>query len=113
MAVAATVFYFGMQTLPVGVLAGAYGVMAVCAGSGASLGKMVVRFPAPIRLSGMAATYNVSSALLGGLSLPLVAWLGQRFSWGAWLYLSLLCVMFAVLGCWYAKRFEAACKSHS
>ena len=113
MAVAATVFYFGMQTLPVGVLAGAYGVMAVCAGSGASLGKMVVRFPAPIRLSGMAATYNVSSALLGGLSLPLVAWLGQRFSWGAWLYLSLLCVMFALLGCWYAKHFEAACKSHS
>ena len=113
MAVAATVFYFGMQTLPVGVLAGAYGVMAVCAGSGASLGKMVVRFPAPIRLSGMAATYNVSSALLGGLSLPLVAWLGQQFSWGAWLYLSLLCVMFALLGCWYAKRFEAACKSHS
>jgi len=113
MAVAATVFYFGMQTLPVGVLAGAYGVMAVCAGSGASLGKMVVRFPAPIRLSGMAATYNVSSALLGGLSLPLVAWLGQRFSWGAWLYLSLLCVMFALLGYWYAKRFEAACKSHS
>jgi hypothetical protein len=30
--------------------------------------------------------------------------------WGAWLYLAALCVMFAVLGWVFQKRFEAACK---
>ena len=109
MLVAATVFYFGLQSLPVAVLALAYALMAVCAGSGACLGKMVVRFPAPIRLSGMAATYNLSSALLGGLSLPLVAWLNAHISWGAWLYLSALCALLAMLGGVYRKWFEAAC----
>ena len=83
--------------------------MALCAGSGACLGKLVVRFPAPIRLSGMAATYNLSSALLGGLSLPLVAWLNAHISWGAWLYLSALCALLAMLGGVYRKWFEAAC----
>ncbi|MBP6554008.1 MAG: MFS transporter [Vitreoscilla sp.] len=107
---AATVFYFGLQALPVTALAMAYALMALCAGSGACLGKLVVRFPAPIRLSGMAATYNLSSALLGGLSLPLVAWLNLQAVWGAWLYLAALCVMFAVLGWVFQKRFEAACK---
>ena len=110
MLLAATVFYFGLQSLPVTVLAVAYALMALCAGSGACLGKLVVRFPAPIRLSGMAATYNLSSALLGGLSLPLVAWLNVQVVWGAWLYLAALSVLFAGLGWVFQKRFEAACK---
>ncbi len=102
MLLAATVFYFGLQSLPVTVLAVAYALMALCAGSGACWANRWC-VPAPIRLSGMAATYDLSSALLGGLSLPLVAWLNVQVVWGAWLYLAALCVLFAVIGLGVSK----------
>lgn len=106
MLLAASVFYFGLHRLPIAQLALAYAVMAVCAGSGACVGKMVVRFPAPIRLSGMGALYNLSSAIFGGISLPLVAALSERFVWGTWLYLAVLALVFAGLGCLYRRFFE-------
>lgn len=111
MLLSASVFYFGLSRIPTIMLAVAYAVMALCAGSGACLGKMVVRFPAPIRLSGMAATYNLSSALFGGISLPLVAALGKQFAWGSWVYLAVLAVMFASMGMLYGRWIErASCK---
>lgn len=102
----ATVFYFGLGTLPTSLLLITYGLTAFSAGSGVCLGRLILDFPPSIRLSGIAVIYNISSAIFSGISLPLAMLLGRHYSWGAWPYLMLTTLAFIGAGLWYRRYLE-------
>lgn len=106
MAIMATLFYFGLTTLPHSLLLFTYALVAFSAGSGVCLGKLVLEFPPPIRLSGTAVIYNLSSAVFSGISLPLATLLGSYFSWGAWPYLMLTTLVFIGVALWHRHHLK-------
>lgn len=68
---------------------------------------LVKMFPAPIRFTGISFSYNLSYAIAGGLTLPIVQWLSLYSPIGAMYYLLLVCA-FSLLCAWlYFKNFEA------
>ena len=67
---------------------------------------LVKMFPAPIRFSGISFSYNLSYAIAGGLTLPIVQWLSLYSPIGGMYYILLVCVV-AVITAWlYRQKFE-------
>ncbi|WP_343596557.1 MFS transporter [Acinetobacter sp.] len=65
-----------------------YLCLGFCSGTvGMVASGMVKMFPAPIRFSGISFSYNVSYAIIGGVTLPLVHWLSRFNPIGAMYYI--------------------------
>lgn len=59
----------------------------------ASLALLVIAFPAQVRYTGIATSYNVPLALVGGLSPLLLTWLSQKHLWWAAAYPAIFCAI--------------------
>lgn len=68
---------------------------------------LVNMFPAAIRFSGISVSYNVSYAIAGGMTLPIVQWLSLYSPIGAMYYMIPVCVISLFAAWLYAKRFES------
>ena len=68
---------------------------------------LVKMFPAPIRFTGISFSYNLSYAIAGGLTLPIVQWLSLYSPIGAMYYLLLVCGFSLLCAGLYFKNFES------
>lgn len=69
---------------------------------------LVNMFPAAIRFSGISVSYNVSYAIAGGMTLPIVQWLSLYSPIGAMYYIIPVCVISLFAAWLYHKRFESS-----
>ena len=67
---------------------------------------LVKMFPAPIRFSGISFSYNLSYAIAGGLTLPIVQWLSLYSPIGGMYYILLVCVVAMITAWLYRQKFE-------
>ncbi len=67
---------------------------------------LVNMFPAAIRFSGISVSYNVSYAIAGGMTLPIVQWLSLYSPIGAMYYIIPVCIISLFAAWLYHKRFE-------
>lgn len=72
--------------------------------------SMVKMFPAPIRFSGISFSYNVSYAIVGGMTLPLIQILSQYSKIGAMYYIFALAIMAVCTAFVFKTKFETAQK---
>lgn len=84
-----------------------YLCLGLCSGTiGIVASGMVKMFPAPVRFSGISFSYNVSYAIIGGLTLPLVHWLSTLSPIGSMYYI-LVTSSVAFFTAWIFKaRYE-------
>ncbi|WP_162900709.1 MHS family MFS transporter, partial [Acinetobacter pittii] len=77
-ALTAAVFYNSLGHAAHSTIFGLYMLLGLCSGTvGMVSSSMVKMFPAPVRFSGISFSYNLSYAIVGGMTLPLVHWLSQ------------------------------------
>lgn len=106
-AVLALVFYSSLGQLDYYSLFALYMLLGLASGVVGMVSFTLVRmFPAQIRFSGISFSYNVSYAIAGGLTLPIVQWLSLYSPIGAMYYIILVCAVAAVSALIYRARFE-------
>ncbi|RKG35039.1 MFS transporter [Acinetobacter guerrae] len=91
-----------------------YMLLGLCSGTvGMVSCSMVKMFPAPIRFSGISFSYNVSYAIVGGLTLPFIQILSHYSKIGSMYYIFALAVMACVTAMVFKKKFESSIKHSS
>ena len=82
-------------------------LLGLCSGTvGMVSSSMVKMFPAPVRFSGISFSYNLSYAIVGGMTLPLVHWLSQYSDIGAMYYIFALTILAFVTAFVFWNKFE-------
>ena len=82
-------------------------LLGLCSGTvGMVSSSMVKMFPAPVRFSGISFSYNLSYAIVGGMTLPLVHWLSQYSDIGAMYYIFTLTILAFVTAFVFWNKFE-------
>ena len=105
--VCALVYYTGLGKWDERSLFVAYALLGLAAGSVGVVPLLMVRMvAAPVRFTGISFAYNVSYAIVGGLTLPAVQWLSQFSPIGAMYYVLFLAVLTALAALLYQRRFE-------
>lgn len=105
--VCALVYYNGLGKWDEQTLFIAYAILGLAAGSVGVVPLLMVRmFSAPVRFTGISFAYNVSYAIIGGLTLPIVQWLSQYSDIGAMYYVLFLAVLSVLCALIYKARFE-------
>lgn len=112
LAVTAGIFYHSLEHanhISVFLL---YMLLGLCSGTvGMVSSSMVKMFPAPIRFSGISFSYNVSYAIVGGMTLPLIQILSQYSKIGAMYYIFALAIMAVCTALVFKIKFEPAQKN--
>ncbi|MCU4569146.1 MULTISPECIES: MFS transporter [Acinetobacter] len=107
LAVVAAVFYHSLGHASHITIFMLYMLLGLCSGTvGMVSCSMVKMFPAPIRFSGISFSYNVSYAVVGGLTLPLIQILSQYSNIGAMYYIVALAIMACLTAVVFKKKFE-------
>ena len=107
LAVVAAFFYHSLAHASHSTIFMLYMLLGLCSGTvGMVSCSMVKMFPAPIRFSGISFSYNVSYAVVGGLTLPLIQILSQYSDIGAMYYIVALAIMACLTAVVFKKKFE-------
>lgn len=100
----AAAFYLSLGQVSHSTIFGMYMLLGLCSGVvGMVSFSMVKMFPAPIRFSGISFSYNLSYAIVGGITLPLIQVLTHIDPIGSMYYVIALAIM-AFLTAWVFKR---------
>ena len=84
-----------------------YAILGMMAGSVGVVPLLMVRmFAAPVRFTGISFAYNVAYAIVGGITLPVVAWLSEYSTIGALYYVLAVAAVAAVAAWVFARWFE-------
>ncbi|AVN19102.1 MFS transporter permease [Acinetobacter pittii] len=106
-ALTAAVFYNSLGHAAHSTIFGLYMLLGLCSGTvGMVSSSMVKMFPAPVRFSGISFSYNLSYAIVGGMTLPLVHWLSQYSDIGAMYYIFALTILAFVTAFVFWNKFE-------
>ena len=109
LAVVAAFFYHSLGHASHIIIFMLYMLLGLCSGTvGMVSCSMVKMFPAPIRFSGISFSYNVSYAVVGGLTLPLIQILSQYSDIGAMYYIVALAIMACLTAVVFKKKFESS-----
>ncbi|MFI7863848.1 MFS transporter, partial [Acinetobacter baumannii] len=101
------VFYNSLGHAAHSTIFGLYMLLGLCSGTvGMVSSSMVKMFPAPVRFSGISFSYNLSYAIVGGMTLPLVHWLSQYSDIGAMYYIFALTILAFVTAFVFWNKFE-------
>lgn len=101
------IFYQSLGHVNHQTLFGLYMLLGLASGTvGMVAFTMVKMFPAAIRFSGISFSYNLSYAIAGGLTLPVVQWLSLYSPIGAMYYIVFVCVIAAITAWIYRAKFE-------
>lgn len=107
LAVVAAFFYHSLGHTSHNTIFMLYMLLGLCSGTvGMVSCSMVKMFPAPVRFSGISFSYNVSYAVVGGLTLPLIQILSQYSDIGAMYYIVALAIMACLTAIVFKKKFE-------
>ena len=105
--VLAVLFYTSLGHLSQGGIFALYMALGLSTGAvGVVSFSMVKMFPAAIRFSGISFSYNVSYAIAGGMTLPLVHWLSQYSNIGALYYVLCVTIITLITALAYRQCFE-------
>ncbi|WP_120429447.1 MFS transporter [Acinetobacter baylyi] len=111
LAVTAGIFYQSLEHASHSTVFILYMLLGLCSGTvGMVSCSMVKMFPAPIRFSGISFSYNVSYAIVGGMTLPLIQILSQYSKIGAMYYIFALAIMAVCTAFVFKTKFETAQK---
>lgn len=111
LAVTAGIFYQSLEHASHSTVFVLYMLLGLCSGTvGMVSCSMVKMFPAPIRFSGISFSYNVSYAIVGGMTLPLIQILSQYSKIGAMYYIFALAIMAVCTAFVFKTKFEPAQK---
>lgn len=103
----ATLFYHSLGTVSPSTVFALYMLLGLFSGTvGLVSYSMVNMFPASIRFSGISFSYNVAYAIAGGITLPLVQWLGLYSNIGAMYYIWVVCIICCFTALLYRAKFE-------
>ena len=107
--VCALVYYNALGVWSAPAIFATYACLGLAAGAVGVVPMLMVRmYPAPVRFTGISFSYNVSYAIVGGLTLPVVQWLSRYSDIGAMYYVLFLAAL-SVLCCMvYMRKFERA-----
>lgn len=112
LAVTAGIFYHSLEHASHVTVFLLYMLLGLCSGTvGMVSSSMVKMFPAPIRFSGISFSYNVSYAIVGGMTLPLIQVLSQYSKIGAMYYIFALAIMVVCTALVFKIKFEPAQKN--
>lgn len=104
--VCAYVYYTALGQWHANSIFFAYACLGFAAGCVGVVPLLMVRmFPAPVRFSGISFAYNVSYAIVGGMTLPLVQWLTRYSPIGAMYYVLALAVLTVLCALVFQRRF--------
>ena len=107
--VCALVYYNALGVWSAPAIFATYACLGLAAGAVGVVPMLMVRmYPAPVRFTGISFSYNVSYAIVGGLTLPVVQWLSRYSDIGAMYYVLFLAAL-SVLCCMvYMRKFKRA-----
>lgn len=101
------VFYLNLATANPSQLFVLYMMLGLSAGTvGMVAYSLVNMFPAAIRFSGISFSYNVSYAIVGSLTLPVIQWLSLYSPIGAMYYIIPVCLFSILAALCYRHYFE-------
>ena len=107
--VCALVYYNALGVWSANAIFITYACLGLAAGAVGVVPMLMVRmYAAPVRFTGISFSYNVSYAIVGGLTLPVVQWLSQYSNIGAMYYVLALAVLCVVCSVIYMRKFEHA-----
>ena len=107
--VCALVYYNALGVWSANAIFITYALLGLAAGSVGVVPMLMVRmYAAPVRFTGISFSYNVSYAIVGGLTLPVVQWLSRYSDIGAMYYVLALAVLCVVCSVIYMRKFEHA-----
>lgn len=105
--VMAVVFYTALGQYTQQVVFMLYMILGLASGTVGMVSTAMVRmFPPAVRFSGISFAYNLSYAVVGGLTLPLVHWLGRYSDIGAMYYMVFLAVLALLTAVVFRCRYE-------
>lgn len=110
-AISSLLFYLSLGKVSQSTLFMLYMLLGLSSGTvGMVAFTLAKMFPASIRFSGISFSYNLSYAIAGGLTLPIVQGLSLYSPIGAMYYILLVCLV-AILTAWiYRRKFEIKSK---
>ncbi len=105
--VCALVYYNALGVWSADAIFITYALLGLAAGSVGVVPMLMVRmYAAPVRFTGISFSYNVSYAIVGGLTLPVVRWLSRYSDIGAMYYVLFLAVLSVFCCGIYMRKFE-------
>jgi MFS family permease len=105
--VCALVYYNALGVWSANAIFITYACLGLAAGAVGVVPMLMVRmYPAPVRFTGISFSYNVSYAIVGGLTLPVVQWLSRYSDIGAMYYVLFLAALSVVCCMVYMRKFE-------